>query len=364
MTGDAVAPMPWIVLVGGFLGAGKTTLILAAARELERLGQRSAVILNDQGSALVDTQLTARHGMHSGEVTGGCFCCKFSDLIEVAEKLRAHSPQVVFAEPVGSCADIVATVLRPLQEHRQSYRVAPFTVLVDPSRARSLLNKGSDPKMEFLFRKQIEEADLICLSKSDLYPSNPPMLGRPLRQISAASGQGVLPWLHEILSGTLISGWEALEIDYEQYALAEAALTWLNVHAHFEPENLLSSAMVLGRLLDSLDESLTGAGIIIVHLKGIASSPAGFVKAAICGNGEEPRLEGNLDASPSSKHELLLNLRAVGAADRVRGVVEGALRKISGRLSRVTLDCFTPKQPIPERRVLRDTRSRSETLSS
>ncbi|MCU1312299.1 MAG: cobalamin synthesis protein, partial [Acidobacteriaceae bacterium] len=92
MTGDAVAPIPWIVLVGGFLGAGKTTLILAAARELERLGQRSAVILNDQGSALVDTQLTARHGMHSGEVTGGCFCCKFSDLIEVAEKLRAHSP--------------------------------------------------------------------------------------------------------------------------------------------------------------------------------------------------------------------------------------------------------------------------------
>lgn len=67
---DRDGTKPWIVLVGGFLGAGKTTLILAAARELKRLGQRCAVILNDQGSALVDTQLANRHGMHSEEVTG------------------------------------------------------------------------------------------------------------------------------------------------------------------------------------------------------------------------------------------------------------------------------------------------------
>ena len=46
---------PWIAIVGGFLGAGKTTLILAAAKELERRGIRSAVILNDQGNELVDT---------------------------------------------------------------------------------------------------------------------------------------------------------------------------------------------------------------------------------------------------------------------------------------------------------------------
>jgi G3E family GTPase len=38
---------PWVVIVGGFLGAGKTTLILAAAEELERRGIRSAIILND-----------------------------------------------------------------------------------------------------------------------------------------------------------------------------------------------------------------------------------------------------------------------------------------------------------------------------
>jgi hypothetical protein len=143
-----------------------------------------------------------------------------------------------------------------------------------------------------------------------------------------------------------------LEIDYAQYAQAEAALAWLNVRASFEPEISLPPAMLLGPLLDCVDERLTQAGITIVHLKGIASSPTGFVKAALCGNGEEPRLEGNLDASPSRQHELLLNLRAVGSAERVRKAVEGALLELRGTLGEVTLDCFTPAAPVPERRMV------------
>jgi hypothetical protein len=130
-----------------------------------------------------------------------------------------------------------------------------------------------------------------------------------VRRISAATGQGVLPWLHEVFSGMLPSGREVLEIDYEQYAQAEAALTWLNARVSFKPETVLSPAMLLGPLLDSLDERLTKAGITSVHLKGMATSQSGFVKAALRGNGGEPRLEGNLDASPSAQHEILLNLR-------------------------------------------------------
>ena len=76
---------PTIVLVGGFLGSGKTTLILAAARLLAQRGLRSAVILNDQSDGLVDTRLTQAHGILAGEVTGGCFCCRLSDLLTVIE---------------------------------------------------------------------------------------------------------------------------------------------------------------------------------------------------------------------------------------------------------------------------------------
>ena len=120
---DAITK-PWVVLVGGFLASGKTTLILAAARELERRGLRSAMVWNDQGNDLVDSHYAALSGTHSGEVTGGCFCCRLSQLIDAIHDLRAHAPDVIFAEPVGSCTDLSGDrtpSVAPIQRH-----VPPF----------------------------------------------------------------------------------------------------------------------------------------------------------------------------------------------------------------------------------------------
>src|SRR5579863_10353135 len=169
-----MSELPFLVVVSGFLGSGKTTLILAAARKLAERGIRCAMILNDQGESLVDTELARAYGFESGEVTGGCFCCRFSELMRIAERLREHSPHVIFAEPVGSCTDLSATILRPIEEaSSRSFQLAPLTVLVDPGRAGRLEN----PDIEFLFRKQIEEADLVCFTKSDLWPEPPELPG-------------------------------------------------------------------------------------------------------------------------------------------------------------------------------------------
>ncbi|HEX6493903.1 MAG TPA: GTP-binding protein, partial [Acidobacteriaceae bacterium] len=112
---------PTLVFIGGFLGAGKTTLILAAARELQRRGMRCGAIFNDQSNGLVDTQLAGLHNVPSGQVTAGCFCCRFSDLTTQLEAILTYAPDVVFAEPVGSCTDIAATILHPLL-HEGAYR--------------------------------------------------------------------------------------------------------------------------------------------------------------------------------------------------------------------------------------------------
>ncbi len=342
---------PWIAIVGGFLGAGKTTLILAAARELERRGIRSAIILNDQGDALVDTGYATRNGRLTGEVTGGCFCCKLSDLIHVMGELRVHSPDVIFAEPVGSCTDISATILHPLLEYREEYRLAPFTVVVDPERATALLSADADPDVSFLFRKQLEEADLVCFTKSDLCWDCPAVSAQHVRQISARTGQGIAAWLDEILSGNLRAGSEILDIDYEQYARAEAALAWLNLQVCIEPSIPRSPAMVLGPFLDHLDAQFTANNISIVHLKAIVDSPSGFLKAAMCANGREPEVEGALDASPAAKHDLLLNLRALGSAARVREIVEQELGRMDGKRIGLHMNCFHPAAPKPERRM-------------
>jgi hypothetical protein len=110
--------------------------------------------------------------------------------------------------------------------------------------------------------------------------------------------------------------------------------------------------MVVGSLMDRLDEALTAAGISIVHMKFLDSSPSGWLKAAVCGNGEEPSVEGNLDASASSRHELLVNLRAKGDPIEVRKIVTQELQQLKGKTLDTRLDCFSPAPPRPERRVL------------
>ncbi|MFZ0515419.1 MAG: hypothetical protein WAM20_00115, partial [Acidobacteriaceae bacterium] len=248
---------------------------------------------------------------------------------------------------------ISATILHPLLEYRDEFRLAPFTVLVDPERARTLLAESADPHLSFLFQKQLQEADLVCWTKSDLFPDCPQISAQHVRQVSARTDQGVVAWLDEIFSGNLRVGKEILDIDYEQYARAEAALVWLNLQVTIEPRIPSSPAVMLGPLLDTLDREFTASQIAIVHLKAIIDSPSGFLKAAMCANGQEPALEGALDASPASQHELLLNLRAVGAAQQVRNIVEQELDRIDGRLIGLHIDCFHPAAPRPERRIAR-----------
>jgi hypothetical protein len=333
---------PHLIVVGGFLGAGKTTLILAAARLLADRGLRSAIILNDQGESLVDTELARSSGFHAGEVTGGCFCCRFSQLMRVADELRAHAPDVIFAEPVGSCTDLSATILQPIrQAYSDTFQLAPLTVLVDPGRIRD------NEDVAFLFQKQLEEADLVCFAKSDLYPDPPRAVNT--RQVSARTGQGVAAWLDEVMSGKL--GGTILDIDYDRYAQAEAALAWLNAEADLVCDPPISPAMLVGPFLDTLDRELAAANISIVHLKALDRTPGGSLKAAVCANGDEPSVEGALDASPVASHHLLLNLRAVSTPDPVRAIVQRALENLPGRLSEVRLNCFSPAAPKPERRL-------------
>lgn len=346
-------PRPWIVIVGGFLGSGKTSLILSAARLLENRGLRCAVILNDQGVELVDTRLAEIEGALTREVTGGCFCCRLSDLISTIEELRSRSVDVIFAEPVGSCTDISATVFGPLREEFDRYRIAPFTVLVDPSRATELRGEDADSPLAFLFQKQLQEADLVCMTKADLHPDAAAIPGVDARFLSAKSGQGISEWLEEILSGALEAGKTALEIDYEQYARAEAALAWLNLSFTLEPSVPVSPALAIGPFFDGLHNALSVAGISIAHLKAFDRSPTGWLKVAVCANGEEPAVEGNFDASSATRHELLINLRAKGDPAKVQQLVEEQLRRLNGTKLDLHLNCFSPAPPKPERRVAR-----------
>src|ERR1700722_1168941 len=127
------------------------------------------------------------------------------------DDLREVSPYVIFAEPVGSCTDISATTLQPLREYSDTYRLAPFTVLVDPARAKELLRDNAEPSMKFLFLKQLQEADVVCFTKSDVNFDFPEIDVPNPRRMSAKTGHGVTAWLDEMLSGTISAGSPILE---------------------------------------------------------------------------------------------------------------------------------------------------------
>jgi hypothetical protein len=352
-----MAAIPKLVFVGGFLGAGKTTLIVAAEKRLQTRGLRVGLILNDQDSELVDTRYAEAERFAAREVAGGCFCCRFSDLLERADELRAERPDIIFAEPVGSCIDLSATILQPLQlSHGDRFRVAPLTVLLDPHLAQEVLRGDAATEVAYLFQQQVREADIVCVTKADCFPEAVE-LPFPLDfQISARTGLGVDAWLEEALTGRRAAGARLLDVDYEEYAEAEAALGWLNVQATIRLDEPLSPAMVVGPLLDQLDRDLTTGDIRIAHLKVFDQARGGYVMASVRRNGDEPEPHGDLIGEPDVEHELAINLRALGDLVRMRDIVEGALSGIVGSVKLGHLRVFRPPTPKPEYRVMREKR--------
>src|SRR5438874_1146565 len=194
------------VLVGGFLGAGKTTTISRLASTYQARGQKVGIVTNDQATDLVDSNLLRSQGFAVGEVAGACFCCNFNELTSTIGKLSAaEKPDVVLAEPVGSCTDLVATVIQPiLHLYGEKFSVAPYGVILKPSHGRKILKGepggGFSPKAAYIFTKQLEEADFLIVNRIDeLAPGEVDELarlleehypGRPVVRVSAKTGAG------------------------------------------------------------------------------------------------------------------------------------------------------------------------------
>ena len=80
------------IMVGGFLGAGKTTAMLRLGEHLAAQGVRVGLVTNDQSSGLADTTLLSASGFPVEEITGGCFCCRFTWTSQLDPNLVKCSP--------------------------------------------------------------------------------------------------------------------------------------------------------------------------------------------------------------------------------------------------------------------------------
>ncbi len=358
------------IMLGGFLGAGKTTAVAALAQHLSAKGRRVGLITNDQGSELVDTAMLRSKGFATEEIPGGCFCCRFNSLVDAARHLDAATkPDVFIAEPVGSCTDLVATVTYPLRRiYGAEFVIAPLSVLVDPVRAEGVFGlaegKKFSDKVLYIYRKQLEEADIIVVAKSDTLPADrlQRLIARlaeefphaPILKVSARENRGLDTWFKYLETGEQLSR-ATMAVDYALYAEGEALLGWLNATVQLTSGTGFDSEAVLQLLARDIQRCLTGAEI--AHLKMTLSPDDGLRDIAVINlvrSDFVPELSLRLEA-PVTAGQLIINCRAEADPDTIRDAVRTAVGELPAKISGLTtqlehLESFRPGKPQPTHR--------------
>jgi G3E family GTPase len=361
------------VMLGGFLGAGKTTAVAKLAERLTQQGLRVGLITNDQGKEIVDTAMLRSRGFATEEIPGGCFCCRFNSLVDAANKLTETTrPDVFIAEPVGSCTDLVATVTYPLRRmYGDQFLIAPLSVLVDPVRAQRVLGLADggqfSEKVLYIYRKQLEEADLIVINKREnLEALQLDRLRLRLAEqfprakvlaVSARTGAGLDDWFNQITATEQVAR-VAMDVDYEVYAEGEALLGWLNATVILSNQKSFDGNQVIRDLANTMSRLLAEGGAEVAHLKmTLEPEDAGLGDLAVINlvrNDFVPELSQELsDWLDAGK--LILNCRAEASPDVLHAALTQALTETGKQhphlfLRLEHLEHFRPGKPQPTHR--------------
>lgn len=267
-------------LVGGFLGSGKTTSIINAAKVLIAQGKKVGVVTNDKGKHLVDTAFFNSAGIPTAEVAGGCFRCNYDQLEERLRELEENNqPDVIFAESVGSCADMAETVMKPLLDYQAGLDgKTSFSVFCDIRLLRFWLMGVELPFADdivYIFEQQLEEAPLIVINKSDLmseaqcqevlhmtearFPEKEFIL-----QTALPEG-GTQEWINTIedMDFHLTEPAES-KMDYETYDSGSRKLAWLDEAIHLMGND---NAKALRLFITDLFNAIQTDEIAIGHVK-------------------------------------------------------------------------------------------------
>lgn len=352
-----------IILVGGFLGSGKTTMLRRLAAMFAEKSMTAGLITNDQAADLVDTALLTQYGNETREVSGSCFCCNFPGFAGAVESLYQQGhPDVIVCEPVGSCTDLSATILQPLKDKFQTdFHPAPLSVLADPKRLADILdggNSGLHESSAYIVRKQMEEADIIVINKSDLLTKEEAQTLKskvetafPEAEVfcaSAVTEDGVSDWLNAVMNAET-AGTHLTSVDYDIYAEGEAVLGWLNAAVSISGETDWTA--FAEDYLRTLSEVFSRKNAAIGHLKLLirGKNAGGYVLANLTGASDPIRVSS--DGSVSAPASMTINARVQMEPDDLNTCVFDCLsqtaEKHSVSCTADSTECLKPGRPNP-----------------
>ncbi|MEQ1586973.1 MAG: GTP-binding protein [Cyclobacteriaceae bacterium] len=266
-----------LALTGGFLGSGKTTAIVKACKSLISKNKKVAVITNDQGNQQVDSAFVRAMGVMVREVGNGCFCCQYNELENHLQQLEASEhPEIVFAESVGSCTDLIATIVKPLYRRWPDWKTV-VSVFADASFLNALMEGNKlfeDESIRYIYKKQLEEADVLVINKTDLitavqlsnvdrvirveYPDKKILHQNSLLNVSS--------WITTLEEFRELTPRHSLDIDYDLYGEGESKLAWLDKSIVIQSFRG-NGAFIAREIIRSIFNSMQSRQYKIGHLK-------------------------------------------------------------------------------------------------
>ncbi len=173
-----------LLLLTGFLGSGKTTLVIKLAQFAVERGQKVAILVNEIGEIGIDNQLMRRLDLNVWELLNGCICCTLSaDMVSTLQQLDSnYAPDLVLIEPSGAADP--RSILSALPYYRGRPLEGMWTVSVlDPLRLEMLIEV-----MTPLITSQIRHADVVLVSKCDqAQPAEVELAHRAAREYNPAA---------------------------------------------------------------------------------------------------------------------------------------------------------------------------------
>lgn len=368
---------PSILVIGGFLGAGKTTLSVNLIQMLWGIGKEAALITNDQSEGLVDSEIAAAGGVSTKEIAGGCFCCRCHEFALALDEIAAlQQSDIIVAEAVGSCTDLVATVVEPLRlDLKKPYKIFPVVIIIDPIRAEeALIGQGRGisilhDDITYIFLKQLEEAQIILVNKADTISSA--RMARIVDAITARCPDAEVRPFSANRKSDLKQFWSYIQntdarhraiqvIDYDRYARGEASLGWLNAEMHIESSE---SACTADELSESFGNEIRTRqvenGAEIAHLKVSVLTKHQKLETGVIPEVSVVQCVSSLAMvnrvrsadGPVSNSRVLVNLRAQADAKTLERDVKDMFRRVTDRFGLraeiIRLDAFAPAAPNP-----------------
>lgn len=357
-------------IVGGFLGSGKTTAIAAASKLIRDQKIQAGVVTNDQGKFLVDSRFIASAQIPFGQVTNGCFCCNYNQLdVQINQLREQRGVQVIFAESVGSCTDLIATVVRPLSVYKkgETERIT-LSIFADAVLLFDLVQNSHSPfnkNIEYIYSKQIEEAEILVVNKADLLKSKDLeelkiLLAEkfPEKTIlcqNSLDTESVGKWIETLnqSSGEVISERKSLDIDYQIYGSGEAELAWFDQEIEIHSESAVAP-QIGKQIIEQILEGTENRHWTIGHLKFIMEADDRTEKISFTTIINRSDLD-ELTVSKAYEAKLVINARIETEPDELKQMVAGIVQTIRNENKATILElntsAFKPGFPNPTHRM-------------